>query len=1134
MRAHIHIHRTRTPLLPLGIGILLAAGPSLSRATEAESFFETRVRPVLHEHCVECHGPEKQKGGLRLDSRDALLKGGESGAAVSPGNPAGSLLLKAVRQEDPDLKMPPAKSGPRLPDAVIADLQRWVETGAAWPNSPALAAGSAKPAFDLEARKRKLPWIWEAPRRQKIPAAPGRTEVDRFLAAKLQEKGIAPAPPTDDLTWLRRVHFAITGLPPRLEEIAAFESDESRTRRERVVDTLLASPHFGERWARHWMDLMRYAESRGHEGDYAIANAWRYRDYLIGAFNSDVPYNQFVREHVAGDLLPAPRLRPGTDINESVLATGWAFLGEENHSPVDIRQDECERIDNKVDVFSKAFLGLTISCARCHDHKFDPIRSQDYYALTGFLLSSSFRQVRFEAMENNRQRGLELATLRARWMPRIASLTARAGASGVGRIADYLLGAGDLLAMPPEARQAGAVTVARRRSLDSTRLEAWASQLGEAATNALSPLHLFALAARDPESPGSPGVAERVAARRPAPGTPLPTEARVVADFTTPAAQPWKVDGEAFGAGPVMPGDLVPGTDAAHPIARVMVYGAARRDLFWNRLKLPSDNQTDSGALRATARAGQMLRTPTVKLGVGRLHYLIRGRTRAYAAVDSHLMIEGPLHGRLVQVFDSGPGAGPRWVTHDLTPYSGHRVHVEFGPEGDGELEILRVVESAETPAWTPSPGWVEPPAGARTLAEYAAEVQRVAREAQRRLERGGRGEPASPTIAALEHWLVSHPGLVGDGTPGRLTAAAAEYLRAEGEIAARVKWESHTALSLFDGTGVDENVLLRGKPFSPGPLAVRSLPAAFASSRPIAPTASSGRLELAGELTDPGNPVVARALVNRVWHQLFGRGIVASVDNFGALGERPTHPELLDHLAWEFTHEQGWSVKRLIRSLVLTEAFARSSRLTDTRAEELDPSNALLHRMPVRRLEGEVIRDALLTVSGRLNPAVGGAPMPVHLTDFLVGRGRPDQSGPLDGDGRRSLYTAQRRNFLPTFMQTFDTPTPFSTVGKRNVTNVPSQSLALMNDPIFHQQARVWAERLLKETGEGADPGARVAWLFRTAYGRPPARSETAACVEALDGFRGLHPAAEEQRLEPWVDLCHALLNANDFIYVK
>ena len=297
------------------------------------------------------------------------------------------------------------------------------------------------PGFDIEARKQAQPWLWESPRPVAVPAVSNpewaTSAVDRFILHRLEEAELSPAAPVDDRTWLRRVHFGITGLPPTREEIHAFLSDIAPGARGRVVDRLLASPHFGERWARHWMDLVRYAETRGHEGDYHIANAWQYRDYLIRSLNDAVSYDRFLREHLAGDLLPEPRLRPGTEINESVLGTGWAFLGEENHSPVDIRQDECDRLDNKVDVFTKTFLGLTVSCARCHDHKFDPIRTQDYYALAGFLTGSSYRQVRFEAMENNRRMAGELQALRTSALPRLAAAVAAAAQPAVAQIPTY-------------------------------------------------------------------------------------------------------------------------------------------------------------------------------------------------------------------------------------------------------------------------------------------------------------------------------------------------------------------------------------------------------------------------------------------------------------------------------------------------------------------------------------------------------------------------------------------------------------------------------------------------------------------------------------------------------------------------
>ncbi|HUR47341.1 MAG TPA: DUF1549 domain-containing protein, partial [Candidatus Saccharimonadales bacterium] len=722
---------------------------------------------------------------------------------------------------------------------------------------PLLADPSPRPSakkkgFDLEERKQQQPWLWTVPVRQTIPLVKNPrwalSQIDSFILRRLEDAGLEPAPAADARTWLRRVHFALLGLPPSREDIQEFLADTKPGARERVVDRLLASPHFGERWARHWMDLMRYAESRGHEGDYLIANAWRYRDYLIRAFNENVPYDQFLLEHLAGDLLPSPRLRPGTEVTESVLGTGWAFLGEENHSPVDIRQDECERIDNKVDVFSKTFLGLTVSCARCHDHKFDPIRAQDYYALSGFMLGSNYRQVRFEAMENNRKMAAELSSLREEYATRLAKLVGGSLAEGVSQISRYMLAAQKMI-VSGESNALALASFAQEQSLDEQRLRVWIAHLNSAATNSTSPLHLFARVALKPGADQVGRFAELVSSNQLAKPIALPPDARVIADFSEPGRQPWKVDGPAFGLRPQFPGDILLGKDPANPIERIVTYGAARRDLFWNHLKAAPVNENDSGTLAATSRSGRMLSTPTVTLGVGKLHYLIQGKTRVYAGVDSHLMVEGPLHGRLVQVFDSGLKQEPRWVTHDLTPYSGHRVHVEFGPEGDGELSVLMVVEAAETPRWRPEPGSVSPSNEIRSLAEYSTELQTAVIAACKQLAFGS--IKTSPD-AALANWLVQNPALFRDGPEPRVAEVGSHFLAAQSNIASRVRWESHTAVAWFDGTGVDENILVRGKPTKIGALAPRSLPAAFASAKPITTGLSSGRYELAQQLVDP------------------------------------------------------------------------------------------------------------------------------------------------------------------------------------------------------------------------------------------------------------------------------------------
>src|SRR5438105_805046 len=305
-----------------------------------------------------------------------------------------------------------------------------------------LAAETKLAGFDIAERKQRLPWIWQKPRRQPLPPVKNQewplTSIDHFILNRLEKEGLKPAPAAEPQIWLRRVYFALIGLPPTPEQLAAFLKDRSPQAREWVVDELLASPHFGERWARHWLDLVRYAESRGHESDYIIPNAYEYRDYVVRALNTDVPYDLFVREHLAGDVLPNPRRNPEKGFNESILGTGWAFLGEEIHAPVDTRLDENDRIDNRIDVMTKTFLGLTVSCARCHDHKFDAISQRDYYALAGFFISSGQRLARFETMENNRDVARQLELLKERWAPVLAEKMAGIQVHVLSRLTDYL------------------------------------------------------------------------------------------------------------------------------------------------------------------------------------------------------------------------------------------------------------------------------------------------------------------------------------------------------------------------------------------------------------------------------------------------------------------------------------------------------------------------------------------------------------------------------------------------------------------------------------------------------------------------------------------------------------------------
>ncbi|MEQ2006343.1 MAG: DUF1549 domain-containing protein [Limisphaerales bacterium] len=364
-----------------------AKTPERTASPEDLAFFESKIRPVLVEKCYKCHAAgegNKVKGGLALDTRDGARKGGDSGPAVVPGDTKKSLLLEAIRYTKNDLQMPPEKDGGKLSDAVIKDFERWIQTGAADPRT-----GGAVAKKEYDGSKAKDHWAYQPPKKSPVPAVKNtawpRTDIDRFVLANLEAKGLAPVADASKLTLLRRVYFDLIGLPPTFDEVNAFLDDKSADPFSNVADRLLASPQFGERWGRHWLDVARYAESSGKDVNTAYPHAWRYRDYVIAAFNADKPYNRFVREQVAGDLLPSSSDKQKA---EQLVATGFLAIGARGLNEQNPRLFYLDGADEQIDTLSQAFLGTTIACARCHDHKFDPISQKDYYALAGIFLST--------------------------------------------------------------------------------------------------------------------------------------------------------------------------------------------------------------------------------------------------------------------------------------------------------------------------------------------------------------------------------------------------------------------------------------------------------------------------------------------------------------------------------------------------------------------------------------------------------------------------------------------------------------------------------------------------------------------------------------------------------------------------
>ena len=1079
-------------------------------AGDASEFFERKIRPVLSDKCFGCHSAESKslKANLLLDSREGLLKGGDTGPAVTPGDPERSLLMSAIRYADPETAMPPQKSGGKLSQEQIQDFERWIRDGVTWPGG---GSSLSSKKFDLSQRK-KDHWCWTPPASHARPEVRlkswPRSTPDHFILAGLESKSLSPAPPADRTALIRRLSFDITGLPPSLSEVEDFLNDKSPDAIETLVERLLKSPHFGERWARHWMDLVRYADTRGHEFDHPIPNAWQYRDYLIRAFNADVPYNQFVKEHIAGDLIAA-RMNRQTGANESILGTGFWFLGEEVHSPVDIRQDEVDRIDNQLDVMSKTFLGITVACARCHDHKFDAISQKDYYAMSGFLISSGRQLARFETMEAEREVAESLARIQADSDNELRGPLSAILKHAVNRLSKLL----------PAARKAAAETPAEPPpNKASEPARSLARALKSASETNGHPLQKIATAI----------LTNRAPELNPPTLDPLKDPSfRILEDYTGGAPTSWMQAGSAFGLGPVKLGQIQINMEGIRPFNAITTQPAARRHEPFVGLKRRGDN--DPGALKGFNGSGQTLRTREFTVEASKAWCLVRGAGSAYAAVNSHHMIAGPLHGALFKSWKASDQW--QWIEINLSNYRGHRLHVELAPSDEGVFEVAGVVHSDTAP---PLPQTRERlttsfvfDRNLQASNDPSDSLVKALQTAADQLEHNALQEPA----AELVSWMIQNWDVFGPETESEknsIERRAGKWREEFQKQHSKLRKESAIALAMFDGSGVEEFQLKRGSPKLPLAPVPRRLLEAIAGPEPLQVPGRSGRLELAHQMTDPANPLLSRVIVNRVWHHLFGRGIVPSVDNLGVLGQAPTHPELLDTLSVEFMTRQGWSIKSLIRSLVLSSAYQMSSHPSDPKSETLDPENLSFHRMNIKRLEAESIRDSILSVSGRLDPEVGGAFIPVHVTEFMEGRGRP-KSGPLDGGGRRSIYISINRNFLAPMLLAFDLPIPFSTFGRRNVSNVPAQALVLMNDPFVLAEANRWSQRVLSI--ESFDE--RLRQMYLTAFARPPLQEEKIAAREFIESESRLLAKEGGTETRIWADLAHALLNSKEFLYV-
>ena len=1153
----------RTPLrrcLQFGWFVLLSVSIQAADPTREEiEFFEKGIRPLLVEKCYSCRSSQSPMamGGLRLDTAEAVLRGGDSGPAVVPGAPEKSLLIKAVTYRDLQLKMPPMG---RLKDEEIQRLKTWIEMGAPDPRKE--AASHIEPATGIDFEKARGFWAF---REIQKPTLPGvqlsrwvRSPIDLFVLAQLENKGLKPAPPAGKYAWLRRVTFDLTGLPPQPQEIDAYLADTSAAAQQRVVDRLLASPHYGERWARHWLDLVRFAETNGHEFDNDKLDAWRYRDFVIRSFNQDIAYDQFVKEHIAGDLLPQKRLSADGSHWESPLATGFYWFGEVLNSATDSVKSRADEVDNQIDVLTKAFLGLTGACSRCHDHKFDPIPTSDYYALAGFLHSTTMTETVVDSPSTVK----EILAGRARIADingRIDVLLRPALVDHVQSLKSYLLGAAEVLSENAAARGRAAQTIAQKRRLFHKLLSAWVERIESAEKEPESLFFPYAtvlarLRGEEKSSFETAWAQVRQAMHSSARATAVPSrqergdllfEAFEAAEFAD-----WTIAGQAFGNAPVH--RLAPnqplrdfrgqGLASSFGVSNQMVGSLTSR-----KFKIPKlfVHVLMGGSREESKGEKARLRFTVVADGHKSLHLLPKGE------------------------------AGLQWMTLRLTKEIGRQGYFEIvdrSTSGHIVVDQILLSDSREPPRQS------HPPSS--EMLSLAAQGELQSLEGLAETYRGlflralpphsdslgvlallsptGRLEDLAPNQSTLRNQASSQPvaqwtgaALVGASRYSPDTAAARTNNTLLGRTATRLselelrklqaerkQWELQIPESVFGMIGTDEEahdvrVHIRGNHKNLGEVAPRRFLQIIAGEKQTPVREGSGRLQLAERMVHPQNPLTARVMVNRLWKHHFGKGIVRSVDNFGETGERPTHPELLDFLAQRLI-ESGWSIKAMHRLMVLSSTYAMASQ-SQPEVEKLDPENKWLHRMPVQRLEAESIRDAILAVAGNLDPKTLGPSVPPHISAYQDGRGKPE-SGPLDGNGRRSIYIQVRRNFLTPMFMAFDYPLPISAIGRRSVSTVPSQALLLMNNEFVARQADSWAQRLLRH--ESA-PENLVRKMFLAAFGRPASPKEIAETLgfarEQRERHAVLTAAASEAQIgqRVWADVAHVLFNSAEFIYV-
>ncbi|MBL9133481.1 MAG: PSD1 domain-containing protein [Verrucomicrobiaceae bacterium] len=943
--------------------------------------FVREVQPVLKERCYSCHGPNKQEAAFRLDHKPSAMKGGDFGTAILPGKSADSRLVHAIEGKNPKMRMP--RKGDPLSAEQVALIRRWIDEGAAWPDSASVILG-----------KKVDHWAFKPPVKVK-PPAPGNP-IDAFIKARLEKEGPKLSPKAPEEVLRRRLHLDLVGLPPDPSD----KSDVSD-----LSDKLLKSPHFGERWGRHWLDAAHYADSNGYEKD-PMRFIWFYRDWVINAFNQDMPYNQFIIEQIAGDQLP-------NATQDQIVATGFlrnSMINEEGG--VDPEQFRMEAMFDRMDTLGKSVLGLSIGCAQCHNHKYDPISQEEYYRMFAFLNNDNEPwRVVYTAEEQMR---------RSQTLQRVAELENK------------------LKHDHPDWPQ---------------RLEAWKKSIKQP--------NWTTLKFEDDPSGGEKALRQPDGSILAQGYAPTKSEVK----FNVVLDKPMMIRAfrlelmndpnlPAYG-----PGRSQKGTAALTEFNVTMKIGGKDTKLKFAKAS------ADFGELENTPLAAFALDQDTSKdkRVTGPIAYAIDGDDKTAWGINA------------------GPGRRnvPRNAVFVLeTP-------IEAKP--DSELVIGLSMKHG---------GWNSDDLQTMNLGRYRISSTDAA-EAE-----------ADPLYSQKAEFAVF-----------RTTVPEWKTVNDEIEAAWKQHPEGATTLVLDAREQPRMTAMLKRGDFTkPGDRVTTGVPAAL---HPLPKNADGSRLAFARWLVDPKSPTTARAFVNRVWQAVFGTGLVDTPEDFGTQAGAPSHPELLDWLAADFM-ENGWSLKKLLRLIVTSETYQQSSHVTPELLQR-DPFNRLLARGPRFRVEGEVVRDIQLAVSGLLNPAIGGRgvmpPAPPHLFE------KPASYAPFPwkveegaDQYRRAVYVFRRRSTPYPFLSTFDVPNGESACIRRSRSNTPMQALMTLNETMSMEAAKALAARMEKEGG--------IRHGFRLCTNREPTTKE----LQALESL--MHrQSTRKDAIPPMVAVARVLLNLDETI---